>query len=251
MDRLARAVAEFDRLEPFDWNDLAEVSRRTEPLLRKIFADKTLFEALVRGSRTVPALWSKCEEDVVEDKIVLYDDPSRGFRLRLRMAKVVQEELAHEHRFSFTTLVLNGRYLHRTYHLDREFGPGVTADDFAPVWVHEDGPGDVFTIHHSAIHSTPLAEPGTITLILRGPAMKERAPVLFREERVSVLSPREQAEQLEGAVPGEAEPVEAERGTFFWRVGEASESKTRRGKRQMSPDAFERWVDYMSASGLF
>ncbi|MEU6073679.1 hypothetical protein [Micromonospora sp. NPDC047074] len=240
----------FPEVDRLDWSDLDGTASRCEAMLREIAADRELMTALVYGAPADPVLWSKCEEDTVEDKIVLCDDPERQFRLRLRLSKQYQEELAHQHRFSFSTLVLRGRYLHRTYRVSGDFGAGTSLDDVVPVWIHEDGPGDVFTIHHEAVHSTPLVEAGTVSLILRGPAEKERAPVLFREDRASELSADEQAEALAGAVPGEFEPLEASAGTFFWRVGEQGESATRRSKRQMRREVFDHWCRELIAMGV-
>jgi hypothetical protein len=108
------------------------------------------------------------------------------------------------------------------------------------VCVHEDTAGDCFTIHHEAVHSTPFPERDTITLVLRGPAVKDRAPVLFMESRGN-----DQANRT-----ADQEPDAAERGHLFWRVGEKDESPERRAERRMSHQTYTAWLSRFEAYGL-
>ena len=111
----------FDDVSRIDWDDLPRTAVMTEDLIRRFAADKALFRRLLYAVEADPYLWAKCEEDVVEDKIVLWDDVDKGLRIRLRMATAYQQQLAHCHRFSFTNLVLRGRYLHRNYVAENGF----------------------------------------------------------------------------------------------------------------------------------
>ncbi|MFB7947256.1 hypothetical protein ACFC6L_20330 [Kitasatospora phosalacinea] len=222
----------FRNIPDLDWEDITGVHRVAAPVLAQIAGNRELMRELVLGARQDEQLWPKCEEGVVEDKIVLWDDPDRGYRLRLRMSTGHQEEMPHQHRFSFSNLVLRGTYLHRNYQVDGTFGEGTTVEDVHTLCVHEDIAGHCFTIHHDAVHSTPLPTLGTINLVLRGPAVKDVAPVLFVEGRGGKASSGSRFE----------EPETAERGHVFYRVGEKDESQERRSERRMSEAGYQDWV---------
>jgi len=207
----------LDEMPKVDWNDFENAAIQTHDALRRLADDKVLLGALIRRAPEDPRLFSMCESDTVEDKIVFYDDPERGMRLRLRMATAQQRELAHTHRFSFTNLVMRGAYRHRNFNYDGEFDEQADRDRIRLVCVHDDQPGHIFSIHHSAIHATPLESAGTISMVFRGPAMKKRAAVVPR-----------------GA------------GRSFSRIGEAEESVERRQLRQMSRELFAEWLDRLT-----
>ncbi|MFL6161971.1 MAG: hypothetical protein ACJ74U_07065 [Jatrophihabitantaceae bacterium] len=236
-----RSAAEFfARVPAIEWDDIRDVHRGNAALLGEIAGNRGLLRELVIGARKDPLLWRKSESGVVEDKIVLWDEPERGFRLRLRMATEYQQEMPHQHRFTFTNLVLRKHYTHRAYSVRGVFGEGTRVEDVSTECVHDDVAGHCFTIHHEAIHSTPLPEPGTINLVLRGPAVKDRAPVLFVEGRGDATANRNREE----------EPEFAERGHVFWRVGEKDESPERRAERQMTDATYRAWLNRFEEYGL-
>jgi len=221
-----------------DWDRLEETSVIAERVLRKFAADKRLFNELLDRVPSNPELWAKCEEDLVEDKIVLWDDIDNGVRIRLRMSTAPQQRLAHNHRFSFSNLVLRGSYVHWGYVAPKGFGKDTLPEEVETVLLHEDRVGDCFTIHHDTLHSTPFTEVGTVSLVLRGNPVKRRAPVMFKE-------PRDRDDALKylatASQSDEVEPAKARTGDFFWRVGEELESVERRRERQMSLDRFAYW----------
>lgn len=211
----------LDELPRIDWDDLASAAAIAEPVLRRLAADKKLFRSLLAVVPDTPRLFNKCESDTVEDKIVFYDDADRGMRVRLRMATAQQRELAHTHRFSFSNLVLRGSYAHRNYDCEGGFSERTDPETVTPICVHEDSPGHCFTIHHTAIHATPLESAGTISLVLRGPAVKLRAPVVPRQS-----------------------------GRGFSRIGEGEESPERRKLRQMTRERFDGWCKQLTEFGI-
>ena len=235
-----------------DWEQsLDRLHRRNVAVLERLCGDKALFRSLILGAREDPYLWSKCEEDVVEDKIVLWDDMTKGIRIRLRMAIAPQQRLAHCHRFSFTNLVLAGQYIHWMYRPLEAFDELTNLDDVETVGQRVDRAGDAFTIHHETLHSTPFSGVGTVSLVLRGNPVKARAPVMFKEARG-------RAEQLEkmrsdgaqSARGNTEEPRQARVGDFFWRVGEESESKERRAERQMRTERVDYWIKELGRLGI-
>ncbi|MBW8090873.1 MULTISPECIES: hypothetical protein [Streptomyces] len=245
-------VALFDSVERIDWEDLPAAAALTQRLIRAFAADKALFKRLLLAVEHDPYLWAKCEEDVVEDKIVLWDDVDKGLRIRLRMSTDHQQQLAHNHRFSFTNLVLRGTYLHRNYIARNGFDENTLPDDVQPVILHEDRAGDCFTIHHNALHSTPFTQLGTISLVLRGNPVKERAPVMFKEARgrQEALEQRRAASARREAGLAEIEPEQADVGTMFWRVGEDRESAERRAERQMTKAKYHYWCEKLEELGI-
>jgi hypothetical protein len=234
-------------ISPFDWDtDLLATSRVAEDLLRHLSKDKNLMRALIKHAAEDNYLWTKCEEDLVEDKIVLWDDIDKNLRIRLRMSTAPQQRLAHCHRFSFSNLVLRGSYTHWIYKPVAGFDETTYLEDVEEVVLHEDNAGDCFTIHHNTLHSTPFTEEHTISLVLRGNPVKERAPVMFKERRqraefAGVLSP------VRG---GETEPSIASEGDMFWRVGEEKESPARRVERQMRSDRHAFWLRRLEEYGI-
>lgn len=239
----------FEGIDRIDWEDLPGSAALTQRLIGEFAEDKALFRRLLLAVEHDPYLWAKCEEDVVEDKIVLWDDVEKGLRIRLRMSTDYQQQLAHNHRFSFTNLVLRGSYLHRNYVARNGFDENTLPDDVQPVLLHEDRAGECFTIHHNALHSTPFTQLGTISLVLRGNPVKDRAPVMFkeargREEALEELT-RSTAEPL-----SEIEPEEAGVGTMFWRVGEDRESAERRAERQMTKEKYYYWCQKLEELGI-
>ena len=239
-ERLAPAF--FAAVPDLAWDDLETVHAQAAPVLANLAANRPLLRELVLGARDDERIWRKCEEGVVEDKIVLWDEPEHGFRLRLRMCTRPQEEMVHQHRFSFVNYVLRGSFLHRNYDVDGVFDEHISPDQVSTICIHEDVAGHCFTIHHAAPHSTPLPGFGTINLVLRGPAMKDRAPVLFNEARGG--------QQPTGTDTKFAEPEAAVRGHVFWRIGEKDETPERRAERQMSDETYRSWVRRFEEFGL-
>jgi hypothetical protein len=147
-------------------------------------------------------------------------------------------------------LVLRGRYLHRNYVAENGFDENTLPEDVRPVILHEDRAGDCFTIHHDALHSTAFTEIGTISLVLRGNPVKERAPVMFKEARgrAEALATRQA-----GGAPGtiaEEEPDAAAVGEMFYRVGEELESPERRAERQMTVEKHRYWCSHLEELGI-
>ena len=227
-----------------DWEKpLSQLHEINSTYLRRLSDDKILLKKLITEAVDDPYIWSKCEEDINEDKIVLWDDMAKNMRLRLRMSTRPQQRLAHSHRFTFTNLVMRGSYTHWHYEKLNTFDERTKLDDVVVNAQHIDRAGDTFTIHHAALHSTPFPDFGTVSLVLRGNPVKERAPVMFKE-------PRGRAEALNRLESNEIEPENAATGDFFWRVGEDQESAERRQDRQMSREKLDYWVEKLTEYGL-
>jgi hypothetical protein len=242
----------FDQIPSLDWEtDFLATARITERIIREFASDKALFRRCLERVPSNIYLWNKCEEDISEDKIVLWDDIEKGIRIRLRMSTTTQERLAHCHRFSFTNLVLKGEYIHWLYHANKCFDETISNNDLYTVTQHIDTAGDVFSIHHNTLHSTPFLQPETISLVLRGNPIKERAPVMFKESRsrqefiISQIDSMSKHKTLP-----QYEPNVADVGDMFWRVGEDLEPVERRKERQMTYQKFNIWCSRLAELGL-
>lgn len=210
----------LDDLPPLDWSDLLGVSEISQKILRTLAADKSALRELVYAVETNPRLMAKCELHALDDKIVLYDDLDRGFRIRLRLATADQHERAHTHRFSFSTLILRGMYHQAWYETDAVLDENVDVSSIKPVCYRDERAGSAFTIHHNAIHATQ-ADPDTISLIMRGPAAKDRAIITQKET-----------------------------GRVWFRYGEKDETPERREKIRMPLEKYLEWRNKLEFYGL-
>ncbi len=163
-------------LPRLNWMDLDETNRICTDILQKM-SDRAVLRSLVERTENDPELFALCETHALDDKIVLHNDLPNGYRIRLRLANDEQYERAHNHRFSFTTLILHGTYYQRWYEVNGPVGDQTTLADVKPVCIREEPQGSIFTIDHDTIHST-LTSKDTISLVICGPAMKDKAFII-------------------------------------------------------------------------
>jgi hypothetical protein len=165
-------------LDAMDWEDTEAVQEKTAGVLARLANDRALLRALLEGALEDPDLLSMCEYDPVLNKIVLYSDPDRGLRLRIHVFKEGGPDRPHNHRWPFASRVLYGGYRHVL------FEPESLANDdwpkaLRPLLVQDLRPGASYSLHHSMVHSLD-AQPGSVSMILRGSAAKERMIVMDR-----------------------------------------------------------------------
>jgi hypothetical protein len=204
------AVRFFDKVPVVDWSNLERAHEIGTFVMRSLTENKPLFRRLIDAALYHPVLWPKCESHRLDYKIVIWDAPEKNFRIRIRMYRESQYERIHDHRFSFTTLVLRGG------HRESFWAPRISVSDtsklsdFAQLFVREEVTDRVFTIHHTAFHST-LVTPDSISLVFRGPAEKDRSFLIGKEK---------------------------ETGNVWWRYSQFDETKARRQHVEMTPDVF-------------
>ncbi|MEU5539349.1 hypothetical protein [Streptomyces sp. NPDC020362] len=214
------AVALMDSLPAVRWDDLEAAAEVTEGIARRLGDDRALLRALVDRVRRTPELREKCECHALDDKIVIWDAPEKGLRIRLRLANTDQYERVHNHRFSFTAHILSGAYRHTLYATDQPLDETADIGRFWPYFVREEPTGSCFTLHHEQLHTT-ITEPETISLMIQSPAAKRRAFIIRKED-----------------------------GQVWWREGAADESAARRAEVRMSDQRFEHWVSRLEAIGV-
>ncbi|WP_328485571.1 hypothetical protein [Streptomyces zaomyceticus] len=218
----------LDRLT-VDWTDFEAAGEITRDLVHKLADDKESLRKLVYDVEHRPELLAMCERHQLLDYIVLYDALDRGFRLRLHLSTEDHHDRPHDHRFSFSSRIVAGGYTHTWYHLDGELyeRPDPEArqylsrhhpdprgashlDRLTPHLTRWEGPGNCYTLHHSAIHTT-FTTPDTVSLFLRGPVEKDRSVIM--------------------------DPAE---GTLWWRFGRQDEPEQRRREKSMGTEAYRR-----------
>ncbi|MGH3755676.1 MAG: hypothetical protein ACRDRP_23890 [Pseudonocardiaceae bacterium] len=163
-----------------DWNDLAAVATASDKLLTALDSHRTMLRELAEQALDNPDLLHLCEHYDILDKIVLHDDPS-GWRLRLHVFLPGYFDRPHNHRWTYSSRILHGSYTHTLYGTDDQLGTGDTVDVAAlrPRMVRTESTGDFYTLHHTMIHSV-TAQPHTTSLVVRGPAVKDRFLVTDR-----------------------------------------------------------------------
>lgn len=204
-----------------DWSDLPATHQVTRELLKELSEDRDTLRTLVDRVRDEPALQNMCERHRLLDKMVIFDGGERGFRLRLHISTKEHRDRPHDHRFSFTSRILTGRYLHTRHELVGDIDgsiPWHVQDDVdarlsdvkaVPRFVTQQTAGNSYSLHHTEVHTT-FTTPGTVSLFLRGPAEKERSLITERDT-----------------------------GALWWRYGAEKERPDRRERKVMRPEEFE------------
>lgn len=210
----------LDRLR-LDWTDLERVTAINDALLHELAGDKRALTRLLDRVAEDEQLIAQCERHRLLDKLVIYDGSERGFRIRLHLSTNDHLDRPHDHRFSFSSLILAGGYRHVRHRLvgelDTSLEPAAMEDHQAvvsglkvePQFATEESAGSFYTIHHSAIHTTVMAD-NTVSLFIRGPAEKDRSLILDRAS-----------------------------GQLWWRYGAQQEPPERRARKQMDRSHFE------------
>lgn len=163
---------------PDDWSDIDAVEAATRKVLVGLTIDRSLVRTVLEDLPNQPELLALCEHYDVLDKVVLWDDPT-GFRVRLHVFLPGYFDRPHNHRWSYASTILRGWYRHYLFgnvELDETVKPG----DLDAVMVREERVGDTYALHHSMVHAV-VAEPNTVSLVVRGPSVKDRFLVMDRK----------------------------------------------------------------------
>jgi hypothetical protein len=220
----------LDALErlTIDWSDLGRARQQTKEILLALAADKRSLRELLSRARETDDLFDKCEHHRLLDKVVIYDALDRGFRIRVHVSTDDHRDRPHDHRFSFSSLIVRGGYRHVRHQLVGRHGdiPDDVQNDWeardsdvrvVPLFVTNEIAGNCYTLHHSEIHTT-FTTPDTVSLFLRGPAEKERSIITERET-----------------------------GKVWWRFGADQEKSERRASKRITRDYFDDLAQRLSA----
>lgn len=165
-------------LRSLDWNDIDAVQAATRQALTALLDDRQPILELLRALPQRPDLLRLCEHYDILDKIVLHDDSS-GVRLRLHVFAPGYFDRPHNHRWSYASQILRGGYRHYLFG-DAELDDTIDPASLTPLMVRHEQPGSSYALHHAMVHAV-VAEPCTVSLVLRGPAVKDRFLVMDRD----------------------------------------------------------------------
>ncbi|WP_367132260.1 MULTISPECIES: hypothetical protein [Streptomyces] len=190
-------------LKALDWNDTPSVEEATTKILNAFADDRALLRRVVRAVPGDEHLCELAEHYDILDKLVLHDDPA-GWRLRLHIFLPGYFDRPHNHRWTYSSRILRGSYQHTLYGLDDTLDEDTDVAGLQPYLVRTEATGDGYTLHHRMIHAA-VAEPHTVSPIVRGPAMKDR---FFVADRVT--------------------------GKAWWQFGAAKETTEQAAKKRMT-----------------
>ncbi len=194
----------FAGLEKIDWDDTASILGGCMPVFDAFARDPDLLPRLLGNLGGDEHLRAMCERYDFLDKLVLHDMAPAGVRVRLHLYRPGYFDRPHNHRWSFASHIMRGRYLHRIFGRDHEFGEDTDPDTLTAIHERFEEPGATYALHHTSVH-TVQADAGTISLLLRGPAAKDRFLILDRSA-----------------------------GGSFWVYGAAQESPEQRASKRMT-----------------
>ncbi|MFJ8442794.1 hypothetical protein [Kitasatospora griseola] len=164
------STALLPSLRGLDWDDLSDVAAASALAFHDLTRDNwALLADLLTAVPVSPALAPMCEQYDFLDKLVLHQED--GYRLRVHRFRPGYFDRPHDHRWSFASMILTGAYRHVQYGTNEGFD---TIDPAAlrPRQIRVERAGDQYALHHTAVHSV-TADAGTISLVLRGPAVKD------------------------------------------------------------------------------
>ncbi|MET8979404.1 hypothetical protein ABZX85_27755 [Streptomyces sp. NPDC004539] len=206
-------------LHDLDWNDTHTVHTTTGKILTGLATDRDLLHTLVQRIPQDEHLSRLSEHYDILDKLVLHDDPA-GWRLRLHIFLPGYYDRPHNHRWTYSSQILRGSYAHTLHGLDDILDEGMDLASLQPYMVRTEKPGDSYTLHHRMIHAA-VAEPHTVTLIIRGPALKDRFLVSDRDI-----------------------------GRSWWQYGAAGETPEESDSKRMSVDRMNHVIDNLAEWNL-
>ncbi|MFF0458684.1 hypothetical protein [Nocardia africana] len=162
-----------------DWNDIDLVERAAFEFFEDVAADPAIVRARMDDLHNRPELLSLCEHYDILDKVVLFADPQSGVRIRLHIFLPGYFDRPHNHRWTYASRILRGQYRHFLFgnaELDEQVDPA----KLGVLQVREEPVGIGYALHHSMVHAV-VAEPFTVSLVVRGPALKDRFLVSDRK----------------------------------------------------------------------
>jgi hypothetical protein len=192
-------------LRHVDWDDTGSILAGCTPALDAITSIPAVLDDLLETLLTDPRLQAMCERYDFLDKLVLHDMPDVGVRVRLHLYRDGYYDRPHNHRWSFASRILRGQYGHRIFGTDAALTEDTDPATLQPLCERTETPGSTYALHHASVHTVQASE-DTVSLLIRGPAAKDRFLILDRPA-----------------------------GSSFWAYGAASETPQQRAAKTMTP----------------
>lgn len=168
----------IEPLRSLDWEDTDAVEAATVKALAMLTSQRRMLRDILLDLPERPDLLGLCEHYDILDKIVLHDDPS-GVRVRLHIFFPGYFDRPHNHRWSYASTILRGQYRHYLFG-DADLDETVDPASLKALMVRDEQPGSTYALHHTMVHAV-VAEPYTLSLVIRGPAVKDRFLVMDRK----------------------------------------------------------------------
>jgi hypothetical protein len=209
-------------IQPFrslDWEDIDAVEHAAGKTLAALSEDTECIRQALTELPERPELLRLCEHYDILDKIVLHDDES-GVRLRMHVFLPGHFDRPHNHRWSYASTIMRGEYRHYLFgnaELDAEVDPA----SLRALQVRQEQAGTAYALHHTMVHAV-VAEPYTVSLVLRGPAVKDRFLVMDRKT-----------------------------GDSWWQYGASQESADDAGRKRMSAGRLSELTGWLQGWDLF
>jgi hypothetical protein len=167
----------IEPLRAINWEDIDAVESATRKALTALTENRQPIREALLTLHERPELLRLCEHYDILDKVVLYDDPS-GVRVRLHVFLPGHFDRPHNHRWSYASLIMRGQYRHHLFgdaELDETIDPG----GLKALMIRQEQVGNAYALHHTMVHAV-IAESYTVSLVIRGPAVKDRFLVMDR-----------------------------------------------------------------------
>lgn len=225
-----------------DWSRFEEASRVSRDIVEELAANRPLLRALVLKAAESGQLRMMAEKHNELNYIVLYDALDRGLRVRLHKFTHGLEDIPHNHRFSFSSAILSGSYVHTMFQLDRasegaqrelewrlDQPPGSyvgRVDEMHLVGLTTlltttQSAGSSYSMHHEAVHKTAMPVSDAYSVFVRGPAQKPCSLQLAPDKRA-----------------------------YRWKFGREQESADVVSDRVMSPAEYDQFVEGLEAAAV-
>ncbi|WP_227997122.1 hypothetical protein [Nocardia australiensis] len=173
IDRIA------ENLCGIDWNDIDDVEINCREALNELAAEPRIVRERLDDLPNRPDLLNMCEHYDILDKIVLHSDNDPGIRVRLHVFLPGYFDRPHNHRWSYASRILRGQYRHYLFG-NAELDERIDPKKLPVLQAREEPISTSYALHHSMVHAV-VAEPFTVSLVVRGPAVKDRFLVMDRK----------------------------------------------------------------------
>lgn len=156
-----------------DWAHATACHAAVDGIFDRILARDGLLAEVVAGTIDSGGPAGDCESYETMDKLVLWQSADRELRLRLHVFHPGYFDRPHNHRWSFGSRILSGRYFHSLYGLEAEVREAADRG-VMPVarFVSEERAGAGYFLDSALVHSL-RTDVTTVTLLLRGPAVRD------------------------------------------------------------------------------
>jgi hypothetical protein len=169
----------LNQIDVIDFENVSDLVAIAQPLLAEIASRRDLLRELVSSARSDPKLRGDCELLDEFYKYVLHRARNDA-RLRLHVFRPDVEVSPHAHRWAMVSYVLSGPCATKYYGIESEVASSPEADVYQVHISHRLQAGTCYAFGDTLVHWF-LGAPGSATLTLRGPAVKQKAAE-FRPE---------------------------------------------------------------------